>query len=190
MTGNAAFRVHLNEPMQRAGLGGNFARVAATHDGLTITGESAGSLRLPWSTLHRARVGFTETTYGLVYEALLSPAGEPAVRLLPYDHSDLAGYADAMRMLTRELSANGRAARIELGISKFEALFAPVLVGIVAAMAVFIAAFAMHPPRWWHVIVIPGIPAIAWAILTWRAVHVHWPRALAAMSDLERQLPH
>ena len=92
-------------------------------------------------------------------------------------------------MLVQAFVERGQAARIELGVSKFEALLGPVLTGIVAAMAFLVAGYAMQPAEWWHFVVIPLVPTIAFAMLTWLAVHVHWPHPLVSAGDVERQLP-
>lgn len=183
------FRVHMNGRLQRAGLAGDFAVVSISHDGLTIKGATSGSIQVPWTRIARGRIGYTETNYGLIYEARFWTDEQPALRLIPLDSDEHATYAAGMRSLAKELAAIGRLERIETGVSKFEALVAPMLTGIVVAAAVLVAGYAMHPPLWWHFIVIPGIPAIAFAVLTWMAVKVHWPRPLDNFAELDRQLP-
>jgi hypothetical protein len=183
------FRVHMNGRLRRAGLAGDFAVASVSRDGLTIKGATSGSTQVPWTRIARGRIGYTETKYGVIYEARMWTDDEPALTLFPLDLDEHAAYAGAMRSLARELAAIGRLERIETGVSKFEALVGPMLVGIVVAAALLVAGYAMHPPLWWHFIVIPGVPATAFAVLTWMAVTVHWPRPLDHLAALDRQLP-
>jgi hypothetical protein len=183
------FRVHMNGRLRRAGLAGDYGVVIVSRDGLTIKGATSGSIQVPWTRIARGRIGYTETKSGLIYEARFWTDEERTLRLFPLDRGEHAAYAVAMRSLTRELAAIGRLDRIETGVSKFEAMLGPVLIGIVVAAALLVAGYAMHPPLWWHFIVIPGVPATAFAVLTWMAVTVHWPRPLDHVAALDRQLP-
>jgi len=136
------------------------------------------------------RAGFTETKHGQIYEARIWIDGEEApLRLFPFERSDRPLYGAAMRTLTQEMQALGHLSRVQSGVSKFEAILAPALIGAVVIAALAAAAFAMEPPKWWHFFVLPGIPAIIFAILVWRARTLHWPRPLQQPSDLEPQLP-
>lgn len=184
------FRVAMPWRPFREDFAGSHADVAIVPDGLTIKGEDKGFFHLPRSRIARLRLGFTEAKSGTYYEVRIWIEGErrPLV-LYPLRHLNPGSYAAAMRALGAALEKEGNLARVYTGVSKFEALLGPVLMGLVVAAALFVAGYAMDPPEWWHFVVIPGIPAVVFGVLTWQAATRRWPRPVRMLADLERQLP-
>jgi len=185
-----AFRVLIPWRPFREGFAGTYADVAVARDGLTIKGDEKGFFQLPLARIARLRLGCTEAKGGTYYEVRIWIEGErrPLV-LYPPRYENLGPYAAAMRALVSALEKDGRLERVHTGVSKFEALLGPVLMGLVVAGALFVAGFAMHPPEWWHFVVIPGIPALIFGVLTWQAATQRWPRPARVLADIESQLP-
>lgn len=173
----------------REGFAGSYADVAVARDGVTIKGEERGFFHLPLARIARMRLGFNETRSGIIYEVKLWIEGERKPMPLHPLRESLASYAAATRMLAAALEQDGKLARVHTGVSKFAALLGPVLAGFALAGALFVAGFAMHPPRWWHFVVIPGVPAVAFALLTWQAAARLWPRPVRSLAELDKQLP-
>ncbi len=191
MTGvGQSFRVVISWRPFREGFAGSYAEVAVARDGVTIKGQEKGYFHLPLSRIARMRLGFTESKSGTFYEVKIWIDGErrPLV-LYPLRHESLEPYAAAMRALAAALDEDGKLARVHSGVSKFEALLGPVLMGLVVAAALCVAGFAMHPPEWWHFVVIPGAPAVIFALLSWQAATRRWPRSVRTLADLDPQLP-
>jgi hypothetical protein len=174
----------------REDFAGMYANVAVGPDGLTFKGEEKGLFHLPFSRIARIRPGRTRAKGGTFYKVTVWIEGERrAMTLHVPQNENLASYAAAMRVLASRLQKDGNLARVHVGLSKVGALITPVLVGMVAVAALLVAGFAMHPPEWWHFIVIPGVPAVAFGLVTWQAVTEHWPRPVRTLADIEPHLP-
>lgn len=189
MTGERhSFRVTISLLPPREGFAGSYADVAVAPEGVTIKGEERGFFHLPLARIARMRLGFNESRSGIDYEVKIWIEGErDPMPLYPLRHE--ASYAAAMRTLAAALEQDGKLARVHTGVSKFGALIGPVLAGIVLAGALFVAGFAMHPPKWWHFVVIPGLPAVVFGLLTWQAAARLWPRPVRSLAELDAQLP-
>ena len=190
MTGERhSFRVTISLLPPREGFAGSYADVAVAPEGVTIKGEERGFFHLPLARIARMRLGFNESRSGITYEVKIWIEGEREPMALQPLRESLAPYAAAMRVLAAALAQDGKLARVHTGVSKFGALIGPVLAGIALAGALFVAGFAMHPPKWWHFVVIPGLPAVAFGLLTWQAAARLWPRPVRSLAELYAQLP-
>jgi hypothetical protein len=186
----ATFKVLITWPPFREDFAGMYADVAVGPDALTFKGDEKGFFHLPLSRIARIRPGFAEAKGGGYYEVKIWVEGERRpMTLRPPRNENLAPYAAAMRMLASRLEKDGKLARVHTGVSKFDALLSPALAGLVAVAAFLVAGFAMHPPAWWHFIVIPAVPTLAFGVLTWQAVTRHWPRPVRTLADIDSQLP-
>jgi hypothetical protein len=186
----ATFKILILWRALREDFAGMYADVAVGPDGLTFKGDEKGFFHLPFSRIARIRPGFIEAKGGGYYETKIWVEGERGpMTLRPPRDQTLAPYAAAMRLLASRLEKDGKLARVHVGVSKFEALLPPLLTGPVAVGAFLVAGFAMHPPEWWHFIVIPAVPTLAFGVLTWQAVTRRWPRPARTLADIEPQLP-
>lgn len=190
VSGERVFRAVMTRSLRRRDFDGDFATVTVVADGLTLKGEKRGFLHVPFERVEGARVGFTEAKYGLIYEAKVWLDGEKApLQLFPYGGEEQHRYGTAMRGLASALHERGRISRIRRGTSLFEALIGPMLMAPVVLAALAAATISADPPVWWHFIVIPLIPALVLAALLYRMVTRHWPRPIASLAELEKQLP-
>lgn len=166
---------------------GDYADVAVGADGITFTGERQGLLHVPFARIARLRVGFVEAKTGKVFRSLLWLDGdeEAPIYLLPMD--DDAAYANAMRAIAARLASDGRLSRVEGGTTKLDALIGSMLFVPITIAAIWIALIVSK--AWWQPIAIASAPALATAAVVWSAYANHWPRAVTALGDLDRQLP-
>src|SRR5262245_41062485 len=123
-----SFRTRILGALKRYDFAGDHANVSVPQDGMTLSGSERGFLHVPYARVKRVRVGFTETKNGLIYEAKIWLDGERApLRFFPYDNGDWANYRVAMRGLAAQLNTQGQLARVERGVSKFDAALGPAL---------------------------------------------------------------
>lgn len=94
-----------------------------------------------------------------------------------------------MTQFAERIIAEGRREVVETGASKFDALFGPALMGIPTLGAPILAIFVLTEEPWWGRMLVPLIPTIIFALLTWMGVARCWPKVLKSGRQLEKQLP-
>lgn len=183
------FSLPNNKQLTALGLGGPHVFGLVTNNSLELRGETAGNVYIAPDQIHRLRIGFIEAKGGGFYRTRLwSTLTEKPLDLRP-TRVTFRGYTLVMSALAEVMIAADRREQVETGSSKFDALFAPVLIGIVTLGALVLALFVLTDEPWWGRMIIPLVPSVVFAILTRNAVKRHWPRALMDIEQLSKQLP-
>jgi hypothetical protein len=134
-------------------------------------------------------VGYTDGSKRRDYETRIWLAqGKQALRLTPYPHT-WSAYTLTLRAFAALMAGQGRIANIEGGYSKFDALFAPVLTGLVALGAIGVSLFALGNSPWWARLIVPAVPLAVFGMLLYVGMARSWPRPLTDLAELEGQLP-
>lgn len=184
----APFLVANTRALRRLGLQGQHVTVALEEGALALSGDASGELRIPLADIERVRIGYTEAKRRF-YEARvwIADTGKD-VRLEPYPNHWHA-YSPAMRALTAQLAAQGRLARVEGGYSKFDALFVPIMMGMLTLAMIGVSIFALKNEPWWGRLIPPAIPGCLFALFLKTGLTRAWPRPLTDVAELEGQLP-
>ena len=184
--------IHRN--LRQAGFAGRHMLVELNGDTVEIRGEQSGTLSLPIAEVERMRVGFLETEGARAYETLLWRGGEPdPVRIAPMRPlRDPHAYVTLVRDLAARVAARRGVAAIETGSSPafWLRLSLAVAALLVAAILVVLFVLAEEPDgTWWGSAVVIAFPVAILALLAWRYLTVHRPRAIRYLSALDRHLP-
>lgn len=182
------FQCYLTRALRRQGLHGSVAWVRVTPELIDFTGTESGQFRVRIDDIVRLRVGYVDAK-SRTYETRLWTwgAGRP-LRIVPVT-SAWAAYGAATRLIASELLARQRGDRIEQGASKFDAVFGPLMMGLLVVAAIGISIFALENEPWWGRLFVPAIPVAIFGALLWVAVRRSWPRPIVSLSDLDVQLP-
>jgi hypothetical protein len=182
-----SFTLHPTRALARLRLAG--ARVHATltdDDALELRGEDSGAMRIGAAEVARLRLGYSEGRWRS-YQAKVWPrhGGEALVLVAP--SSEWTAYAQGMRAFAAAVITRGGI--VEGGSSRFDALLAPVLFGLLAAGAVAVSLFALVDEPWWGRLLVPALPLALFALFLRTGLRRHWPRATTDVADLAGLLP-
>ena len=182
-----SFALHPTRALARLRLVGARVHAASTDDGaLELRGEDSGAMRIGAAEVARLRLGYTEGRWR-TYQATVWPrdAGEALVLAVP--SSEWAAYAQGMRAFAAAVIARGGI--VEGGSSRFDALLAPVLFGLLAAGAIAVSLFALADQPWWGRLLLPAFPLALFTLFLRTGLRRHWPRATTDVADLAGLLP-
>lgn len=183
------FAVPTDKRLTRLGLGGPHVFGLVTNNTFELRGETSGNVYITPEQITRIRVGYYETKGGRFYTTKLwTTLTEKPIALRP-THASFRGYTLVMTQFAEGMLAAGRRECVETGSSKFDALFGPVLMGIPTLGALILAIFVLTEEPWWGRMLVPVIPTIIFAILTWMGVARYWPCTLRDVGQLRKQLP-
>ena len=183
-----AFQTGNDSALRAGGLAGRHV-LGRLHGGaLELSGNDGGLLRIGPADVERMRVGYVEGR-ARIYVARIWRAGSAQpLTLAPYPHTWPA-FAQAMRGFAGVMAGQGFIARIEGGYSRFDALFAPVLFGLLALGTLGISLFVLTGQPWWARLLVPALPVALFALFLKTGLTRSWPRPLRDLADLEGQLP-
>ena len=200
----AWFQLANNEGLQKLGVKGEraWARVyegalelhgdagSAVQDGATVLNPEMGAvLRIAAAEVARMRFGYTESRSGRHFEAQLWRVGAGEPLLLHFDPAHGIACTQAMRGFAALLAGQATPARIEGGVSKFYALLAPALLGIVWLAVVGLALFGLTHEPWWGRLIMVAVPSVFLVFFLWYGFKRLWPRAITHLDDLYIWLP-
>lgn len=184
----AAFQSYNSGPMRALGLKGRLVWVLLHEGALQLQGEESGVVRVTPTDIERMRIGYSDGRWR-AYETLIWRGGDAKpLRLMPSTPMWTA-YAETIRAFAGMMAAEGRLERIEGGSSKFDALFAPVLLGLLAVGTVLLAIFVLEGEPWWGRLLSPVVFTSLFGLFLWIALRRQWPRPLTDLAELEGQLP-
>ncbi|MFN0060720.1 MAG: hypothetical protein ACKVX7_19875 [Planctomycetota bacterium] len=184
-----SFRAAMTRRLRQAGLKGEWAQVLCMTGALDITGQHGGQFTVTPTDVARMRVGFLESKYGKHFVWRLWFTTETVA---PMDLSPIRRpgpeYGATVRAFAQILADVGALDRIQSGVSRFSALFFPVLFGglLLAACAVFIF-FRGNESAWG--LLATAVPfGFLFSYSTYRTATRHWPCRIARLEELDRQL--
>lgn len=182
------FQCHVTRDMRKRGIVGAEAWVRVGDEALEVTGADAGQFRIRVDDIARIRIGYVDTKTR-TYETRLWTFDAPRPLQLAPTRGSWASYRDGIRQVTGALVAKQRRDRVETGYSKFDAMFGPVLTGLLAIASLGISIFVLENEPWWGRMIVPAVPLLVFGILLWVGVKRSWPRPIQELSELEVQLP-
>lgn len=182
------FQTGNDNSLRKAGLAGQHVRVALRDGALELRGEDGGALRIVPADVARMRIGYFDARRRIYLTRIWPASSETPLNLTPYPHT-WSAYTQIMRGFAAAMRDDGRLGRIEGGSSKFDALFAPVLLGFLLLAAIGIAVFALGNEPWWGRLLVPAIPLLLFALLLRIGLTRYWPLSLRDLNELECQLP-
>ena len=184
----------IDRHLRQAGLVGRHILVELRGESLELRGDQSGTLSLPIADVERMRVGFLESDGAPSYETLLwrGGAADP-VRIAPMRPlRDPHGYGTLVRDLAARVAERRGVEAIETGSSPafWLRLVLAVAALLVAAIAVVLFVLAAEPDgTWWGSAFVIAFPVAILALIAWRYLTVHRPRAIQYLSALDGYLP-
>ena len=184
----------IDRNLRQAGFAGRHMRVELGSESLELRGDQSGTLSLPIAEIERMRVGFLESEGAPAYQALIWRGGalEP-VRIAPMRPlRDPHAYATLVRDLAARVAARRGVAAIETGSSPVFWLRLSLAVGALLVAAILLILFGLAEESGgtsWGSAVVVAFPVAILALIAWRYLTVHRPRAIRYLSALDRHLP-
>jgi hypothetical protein len=184
----------IDRNLRQAGFAGRHMRVELRGESLDLRGEQSGTLSMAIAEIKRMRVGFLETLGARSYQTLLWRGGaQDPVRIAPMRPlRDPHAYVALVRDLAARVAERRGVAAIETGSSPVFWLRLSLAVAalLVAAILVVLFVLAEEPDgTWWGSAVVIAFPVAILALIAWRYLTVHRPRAIRYLSALDRHLP-
>lgn len=189
MTEAAAFHAVLTGRLKKLGLAGGPVTVWVEDGALALAGAEGGRVLIAPSRVARMRVGFSESKSRRYYECKLwlADTGERVTLHPIWGH--MPAYGAVVRDFARAMEKAGALGRVERGDSIAMALMLPVLMGLLAVAALFIAIVVLDNEPWWGRMIVPLAPVALTGVGIWLAVARHWPRPVESLGELDKQLP-
>lgn len=181
----SGFRALAHAEWRALGLMGRYLTATPAAGGIAVAGEAGGRLAIAAGEVARLRIGYSEDRRRH-YTARIWRQGAAAPLRLAAAEAHPPGYAATIRPFAAAVAAAG--GTVERGTTKAEALMMPVLMGLLAVVAIGIALMLTEEP-WWGRLIVPAAPSALTALTAWLAATRHWPRPVADPAELDRQLP-
>lgn len=189
MTETAAFHAVLTGRLKKLGLAGGPVTMWVEGGALALAGAESGRVLVAPSRVTRMRIGYSESKSRRYHETKLwlADTGERVTLHPIWGH--LPAYGAVMRDFARAMEKAGALDRVERGDSIVTALILPVLMGLLALAAIFIAVVVLEDEPWWGRMIVPIVPVVLTGVGIWLAAARHWPRPIESLAELDKQLP-
>jgi hypothetical protein len=185
----AAFVARPRADFERLGLAAEQALVAL-HQGSVIISVQGKSVSVDLANVERVRIGYVEGKSIVYFEMELWLAGGIRLSLTPAgDRANYDSYGRFARQLAHRLADLHGTRVIERGTSFGNAMFAPVLFGLLFAAGSYsslVREAATAGMARWIGMIVTSIPL---AIVLWLFFFRHRPRRIRSLDELEGQLP-
>jgi hypothetical protein len=159
------------------------ALVAPAPDGLSITGEKGGNLRVLYTQVERMRSGWQDTKYGRFHETHVWLSGEEKPLKLTWHGRNWGAYAAAVRGFGRRVATLGLA-KVWRGTSKVSAVLLLVLITPLFLASVAVGIFALGSSEWWQRI-LPSIAPAALVVVGYFVAKQSWPRPVKDLAEFD-----
>jgi hypothetical protein len=184
-----SFRVANYGALRRMNLVGEQVVVVLIDDAsLGLFGEKDGTVRLMPIDIERIRVGVIEGKRRVFFTKIWPADGRKPFELIP-PRWEWGAYSRVMSHYVTMLANDHKGDRVSVGASKFDAILAPFLFGLLAAGAILVSVFVLDNEPWWGRLLVPLLPVTLFAVFLGMSITRTWPRAMRSLDQLTKQLP-
>lgn len=134
------FLFHNGWNLRRAGLKGRWVTAMLMEDGLSLSGDKAGTLLIPFDAITGILAGKRRHRVGSSFALRIASTAAPTVKLGAMEGGSHAGYDPLVRALAAALDERGRLDRVRMGLPRASVFGIPLLV---VACALFMILIGM-----------------------------------------------